>query len=309
MVERTAGAVRPFSGAVIILIVAIAIASANPVVGRGIVQEVPPFALSFWRFVAAAVALAPFAVRPLRAQRASFARQWKRLAAMGIVGFCGYNVFLYLGVQTTTAINAGLINAISPVIVLLVTWLLYRERIGALGVAGMVVGLLGVAATLTHGDPSVLYRLDFVPGDLLIVADVLCFVFYSNLLRRLEPGTNPIAFMLVVDLWALAAVTPFYLWELSQGQTFELTWHALAAILYVGVMSTAVSFTMYTHGAAILGASAAAQFIYLTPVFAAAMAMVFLGETLGIHHVVGALLICGGVYLSTRALRAVKPVT
>lgn len=307
MVERAAGAVRPSTGAAIIMVVAIAIASANPVVGRGVIQDIPPFALTFWRFVAAALALLPFAIGPWRAQSDKFARQWKRLAAMGIVGFCGYNAFLYLGVQTTTAINAGLINAISPVVVLLVTWLLYRERIGPIGVAGMVLGLLGVAATLTHGDPSVLVRLAFVPGDLLIVADVLCFVFYSNLLRKLEPGTNPIAFMLIVDLWALLAVTPFYLWELSQGQTFQLTWATLAAILYVGVMSTSVSFTLYTYGASVLGASAAAQFIYLTPVFAAALAMAFLGETLGLHHIVGAVLICAGVYLSTRALRPPKP--
>lgn len=304
MVERAEGAARPAMGAYVVLVVAMLIASANPVVGRGVIQDVPPFALSFWRFVAAAVALAPFAIGPLRAQRALFGRQWQRMAGMGLVGFSGYNAFLYLGVQTTTAINAALITTMAPVAILALTWAIYRERIGMIGVAGMVLGLAGVAVTVTHGDIAILYRLALVPGDLLVVLAVLSFAFYSLLLRKLEPGTNSIAFMFVVDLWALLAVTPFYLWELAQGQGFELTGSALGAILYVGVMATAVSFTMYTQAASVVGASAAAQVIYLTPVFASAMAVVFLGEDFGWHHVVGGLFICAGIYLSTRALRS-----
>ena len=303
MVERAEGAARSATGAYVVLVVAMFIASANPVVGRGIIQDVPPFALCFWRFVAAAVALAPFAMGPLHQQQALFRRQWKRLAAMGFIGFSSYNAFLYLGVQTTTAINAALITTMAPVAILAITWVIHRERIGAIGVAGMVLGLLGVAVTVTHGDLAILYRLDLVPGDLLMILAVLGFAFYSLLLRQLEPGTNPIAFMLIVDLWALLAVTPFYLWELAQGQSFAVTWGALGAILYVGVMATAVSFTMYTQAASVVGASAAAQVIYLTPVFASVMAVVFLGESFGWHHVLGAAFICGGIYLSTRALR------
>ncbi len=304
MVERAEGAARPATGAYLVLVVAMFIASANPVVGRGIIQDVPPFALSFWRFVAAAIALAPFAIGPLRLQRVQFGRQWRRLAAMGLVGFAGYNAFLYLGVQTTTAINASLITTMAPVAILALTWMIYRERIGAIGVGGMVLGLLGVAVTVTHGDLAVLYRLALVPGDLLMVLAVLCFAFYSLLLRKLEPGTNPIAFMFVVDLWSILAITPFYMWELAQGQSFVLTASALAAILYVGVMATAVSFTMYTQAATVVGASAAAQVIYLTPVFASVMAVVFLGESFGWHHVIGGLFICAGIYFSTRALRS-----
>ena len=300
-----AGLTRPW--AFVVLTVAMAIAAGNPVVGRAVVAEVPPVALTFWRFIAAVVVLGLFGTIPLWRQRALFLRHWKMMLAMGAPGIAGYNVFLYLGVQTTTAINAALITATVPVVVIAMIAVVHRERVSVKLALGMTIGLFGVAVTVMRGDLAVLLNLAFVPGDLLMLVAVFGFSFYSLLLRDLPKGLHPVAFMLVIHTIALIAVAPFYAWEISAGITFVPSGGAVAAILYVGVMATAVSFSMYNWAVSAVGVGSASQFVYLAPVFASVMAVAFLGETFRGFHLVGVILIFGGIYVATRRSRAAKP--
>jgi drug/metabolite transporter (DMT)-like permease len=288
-----------------VLTVAMAIAAGNPVVGRAVVAEVPPVALTFWRFLAAVAVLGVFGALPLWRQRHLFLRHWKMMLAMGAPGIAGYNAFLYLGVQTTTAINAALITATVPVVVVAMMAVVHRERIGAMLALGMGIGLIGVA--VMRGDLSVLLNLGFVPGDLLMLVAVFAFSFYSLLLRNLPQGLHPAAFMLVIHTIALITVIPFYAWEIGAGITFVPDAAAVGAILYVGVMATAVSFSMYNWAVSAVGVGAASQFVYLTPVFASLMAVAFLGEAFRGFHLAGVVLIFGGIYVATR--RAAKPKT
>lgn len=296
---------RPW--AFVVLTVAMAIAAGNPVVGRAVVADVPPMALTFWRFVAAVAVLALFGAVPLWRQRSVFLRHWKMMLAMGAPGIAGYNAFLYLGVQTTTAINAALITATVPVVVVGMIAAVHRERIRAKLALGMAIGLVGVAVTVMRGDLAVLVNLAFVPGDLLMLVAVFGFSFYSLLLRDLPKGLHPVAFMLVIHTIALITVAPFYAWEVGAGITFVPDGGAIAAILYVGVMATAVSFSMYNWAVSAVGVGAASQFVYLTPVFASLMAVAFLGETFRGFHLVGVILIFGGIYVATRRPRVAKP--
>jgi drug/metabolite transporter (DMT)-like permease len=286
---------------------AMAIAAGNPVVGRAVIAEVPPVALTFWRFVAAVAVLALFGAIPLWRQRHLFLRHWKMLLAMGAPGIAGYNAFLYLGVQTTTAINAALITATVPVVVVAMIAVVHRERISKMLALGMAIGLVGVAVTVMRGDLAVLLQLAFVPGDLLMLVAVFAFSFYSLLLRDLPGGLHPVAFMLAIHTIALITVAPFYAWEVSAGITFIPDGAAIGAILYVGVMATAVSFSMYNWAVSAVGVGAASQFVYLTPVFASLMAVAFLGETFRGFHLAGVILIFGGIFVATRRARPTKP--
>jgi drug/metabolite transporter (DMT)-like permease len=183
----------------------------------------------------------------------------------------------------------------------------HRERISAKLALGMGIGLIGVVVTVMRGDLAVLLSLGFVPGDLFMLIAVFGFSFYSLLLRDLPKGLHPVAFMLVIHTIALITVAPFYAWEIGASITFVPSGGAIAAILYVGVMATAVSFSMYNWAVSAVGVGSASQFVYLTPVFASLMAVAFLGETFRGFHLVGVILIFGGIYVATRRSRAAKP--
>jgi drug/metabolite transporter (DMT)-like permease len=292
---------RPVSRAwaYVLLTVAMAIAAANPVVGRAVIDEVPPMALTFWRFVAAAVALLPFGVRALWAERGVLRAHAPLVLVLGVLGVGVYNAFLYLGVQTTTAVNASLVVGSVPIAAALMTVVLLREPPPWRRVFGVLLGFAGIAITIGRGDLTVLGTLDVVPGDFLMLVAAFGFATYSVLLRRLPAGLHPVGFMLAIDLVALAGVTPFYAAEIALGYGFSLTWPVLGAILYVGVMATAVSFSLYNFGVAAVGSPTASQFVYLAPVFTSLMAVAFLDERLHPNHGAGIALIFAGIYLST----------
>ncbi|MBM3502269.1 MAG: DMT family transporter [Alphaproteobacteria bacterium] len=289
--------------AYLLLIVAMAIAAGNPVVGRAVIEDVPPMALTFWRFVAAAIALLPFGAAAMWRDRALLRRHAPLIGVLGVLGVGVYNAFLYLGVQTTTAINASLIVGAVPVAAALLTVVMLRETPHWRRAVGVALGFLGIVVTIARGDLSVVLDLAFVLGDLLMLISALGFASYSVLLRKLPRGLHPVGFMLIIDLVALAGTTPFYAAEVAMGHRFDVTPDVIGAILYVGVMATAVSFSLYNVGVAAVGSPTASQFVYLAPVFTSLMAVVFLGENLRLYHGAGIALIFAGIYLSTTADR------
>lgn len=295
MTRLSAWVLHPY----VLLTLTMAIGSANVVAGRAVVGEVPPLTLSFWRWFAAVVAILPFAIRPLWRHRYLFWRHRGLLLGIGAAGIAAFNSLLYLGLQTTTALNGSLILAIIPVSTVALTWMLFRERIG-LGVAlGMLAALVGVAAIILRGDPALLLSLSFNRGDLLVLVAVLCWAVYSILLGRLPAGVPAIPLMLATAFVGWVLLMPFYAWDLVAGRAMAVTPKTVMVILYVGVFSSAIAYLTFAKGVALVGASVAAQFTYLNPLFGGIWAIVLLGEALEAYHILGGALIFLGIYLST----------
>lgn len=295
MTRLSAWVLHPY----VLLTLTMAIGSANVVAGRAVAGEVPPLTLSFWRWFAALVAILPFAAASLWRHRFLFWRHRWLLLGISAVGIAAFNSFLYLGLQTTTALNGSLILAIIPVATVALTWLLFRERIGLRVAAGMVSALVGVAAIILRGEPALLLSLTFNPGDLLVLAAVLCWAVYSIMLGRLPPGVPQIPLMLATAFLGWVLLIPFYAWDLAAGRMMEVTPKTVLVILYVGIFSSAIAYLTFAKGVSLVGASVAAQFTYLNPLFGGIWAIVLLAESLESYHVLGGLLIFVGIYLST----------
>jgi drug/metabolite transporter (DMT)-like permease len=93
---------------------------------------------------------------------------------------------------------------------------------------------------------------------------------------------------------------PFYLWELAVVGPFFLTPAAVMSILYVALFPSVVAYFCWNRGIELIGANRAGLFSYLVPVFASAMAIFFLGETLQAYHVMGMALIIIGMVIFNR---------
>jgi drug/metabolite transporter (DMT)-like permease len=292
----------------VLLTLTMAVGSANLVAGRGVVGEVPPLTLSFWRWFTAVMVVLPFGIRPLIAQRQLFLRHWRLLLFISAVGIAAFNSFLYLGLQTTTALNGSLILAAIPVCTVAIAWIVFREHIGWPIALGMIAALLGVGTIILQGRPALLLDLAFNRGDILVLAAVLCWAVYSILLGRLPPGVPPMALMLVTAFLGWAMLIPFYVWDLAAGRHMVVTPAALVAIAYVGIFASVIGYAAFAKGVALLGANIASQFTYLNPLFGGAWAILLLGEELRTYHIAGGLLIFLGIYLATsrRSVRAGK---
>ena len=161
--------------AYLLLVFCTALWGSNAVVGRAVHTDLPPIGLAFWRNAAAlAVMLALSWPSPIR-QRHAILREWKWLVVAGALGISAFNALFYGGVHTTTAINASLVMALSPLVIPVFALFLLGERVTALQVAGMMISFAGVLVVMSRGEWGVFLAFAFVPGDLLIVAAVVCW--------------------------------------------------------------------------------------------------------------------------------------
>src|SRR5437667_6932825 len=126
----------------------------NWVIGRALRDAFEPVALNFWRWLIAALVLAPFALPELARARATLRRHAGLLALLALAGVAVFQTLVYLGLKTTTAINAVLLNSSAPLFMLLCSWMLERETATRRQLAGMLVSLVGLLLIVSHGPPG-----------------------------------------------------------------------------------------------------------------------------------------------------------
>lgn len=271
----------------------------NFVVGKAVDQSVPPIALAFWRWTLAGLIVLPFALRPLGRDAATLRASWRILLLLSALGIAVFNTLIYVGLQTTTAINALLLQSLMPVLIVLWSRIIFGERVTGRQAAGIAVSLSGAVLIITGGAPGVLLAFAFTRGDLWVAAAVTSYAAYTALLR-LRPAVHPLSFLTTTFLAGAAMLLPFRLLESGAGRPLELHGAALLAIGYVAVFPSIVSYLCYNRGVALIGANRAGVFVHLMPLFGSLMAVAFLGETFGPVHAAGLALILGGIALAAR---------
>lgn len=287
----------------------------NAVVGRLVAGQVPPLALNAMRWLLALAILLPLgwkAVGTPEARAAVLAR-WRPLALLGLFGVGTYNALQYLALTTSTAVNVTLIAASSPIWMLAIGALVYRERPSGYAMIGALLSLFGVAVVLARGDPGQLLAVRFVPGDLLMLAAALSWAFYSWLLARppaaiagdARPDWDWAAFLLVQVLFGLAWASAAAAAEAVIAPA-PIRWSGwvVLALVYLAIGPSVIAYRCWGLGVAAVGPAVAALFANLTPVFAAVLSAVVVGEPPRPYHVLAFALIAAGIVVSARPTAA-----
>ncbi|OAN43039.1 hypothetical protein A6A04_10115 [Paramagnetospirillum marisnigri] len=272
----------------------------NALVGRATVGQVPPIALSFWRWAIALLIILPFTARDMIRVAPLIRARWQVVTVMAVASVTAYNTLLYLALQTTTAINATLVATSMPVMLLILSRVWLKTPIRLAQGLGIALSLAGVLFIIGRGDPARLMGLGLAAGDLLMLAAVLSWTIYSAMLRRYPldvPGQTLLAVLIAIGT---VFILPLYLWEIASGVTMEVTWTAATAILYTAVFPSLLAYTFWNKGVAALGAAVAGQYTYLMPLFTAVLAVALLGESFHWFHGLGGVMIFGGLWLATR---------
>lgn len=272
----------------------------NALVGRAIVGQIAPFELAFWRWLLAFALLLPFTFRDVLAHRRLFLQNWKVVVLMGLFSVAAYNTLLYMAVQTTTAINATLVGASMPLMILMLGAVWLREAIRPAQGLGIAVSIAGVLTVVTRGDPAHLLNLTFTPGDGLMVLASLSWAVYSVMLRRYPLPVAGTTLLVVLIAVGLVAIIPFYVWQIVHAPVLVAGPAVFGAIAYTAVFASLLAYYFWNRGIAVVGAGTAGQYTYLIPLFTAALAVALLGEAFEWHHAVGGMLIFAGLGLATR---------
>ncbi len=275
--------------------------SGNWVVGRWIRGDVPPIALSFWRWAIAFACLLPWAWPHLRAQWRELLAHWKVLSLLGLFGGACHNALTYIGLAHTTATNGVLLASSTPIMIIALSWALFGKRLRRPEWIGMALSCAGILFIVSQGELARLLGLRPNEGDLWVLAAMLSWALYTVLLARRPPGLHPLSFLAAITLWGLAALVPFYLWEMAAGRLIIPGIPAFAAMAYAGIFPAALGFIFWNRAVAEVGGNRAGQFMHLMPAFGTLLAMIFLGEQPALHHLLGIALILAGIFLTTRA--------
>ncbi|MFD2206463.1 DMT family transporter [Kiloniella antarctica] len=278
----------------------------NFIVGRAISTEISPLTLSYWRWTIALICLLPFTVPALIKDWHLYRPVIGKMVVLGLLSVASFNTLLYYGLQTTPATNAALFNSMIPVIIIAISFLVFRERIRPLQILGIVISFCGVLTLLVRGNPQNLVGLSLNSGDFFILGAVLSWSLYSALMRWKPVGVSPFSFILLNVLIGEVVLTVLYMPGWIDAAPLEFTQNNLLAVFYAGIPVSIIAFLCWNEGVKHVGASLAGQFIHLLPIFAATLAIFLLGEQPEYYHGAGALLIGFGVWLSVRKSRRAK---
>jgi drug/metabolite transporter (DMT)-like permease len=275
----------------------------NWVLARALRESMPPVAMTFWRWTVAALVLAPFAVPRLAGKASVLRRAWPLLLALAITGGAIYQVAVYFGLRHTETINAVLLNAASPLTIVLAAWLVDGDKITMRQVWGTVISMIGLMIVLSRGDPAQLLHLRFSIGDLVILAVMPLWAFYTVMLRRRPMEIDNVSLIFLLGIFGSAALAPAYIFETLYIHAPPLTWSTVAAPLYTGCFASAAAYWCWNRGAELVGSNRAGFTTYLMPAFTTVLAVLLLDEEVHAFHVAGIVTILFGVWLSTSSGR------
>jgi len=278
--------------------------ASNAMVGRWVHAEVPPMTLNLLRWVLAFMILLPLSYRFLR-RGSPLWTHWRRLSMLGLVSIGAYNALQYLALHTSTPINVTLVASAMPVWVLLLGWLMHGERIHGRQVLGLLLSIAGVLLVLSRGDWQVLARMRFVPGDGYVLLATLSWAFYTWMLARpSEPAElrdDWAGFLMAQVFYGLgwSALFAAAEWTFTPAH-IVWSWHLVGAIVFIAVGPAVLAYRSWGAGIVRAGPQVAGFFTNLTPLFAALMSTLWLGEAPRLFHLIAFALIVGGIVVSSR---------
>ena len=279
----------------------------NVVAGKLAVGHIDPHVLMILRWTGALVAVLPFAIRPLKRDWPTIRGNLPLLFFYGAVGYATFNVLVYLAAHLTSGVNIAIEQVAVNIFVMILNFAVFRTRVRALQLLGVVLTILGVAITATHGDLGRILTLDVNLGDALVMLACLAYAIYSLTLRY-RPSTNWLSFLVVTFAGAIVASFGFQFVlgggpaQLASGFT-QITWQGWLIALYTVFFPSVISQMLYVRGVELIGPNRASLFINLIPFFGTVGSVLLLGETLEASHLVAAALIIVGIVLAEWSAR------
>ena len=273
------------------------------IAGRYVAAGVGPFSAAILRFCFATVLLLALTRRVEGRLPSLDRRQIGAVLLLGLSGVFAYNAFFFGGLRYIEAGRAAVIIATNPISITVFSAVLFRERIGAARIAGILISVAGAIVVITKGNVLGIFAQGLGRGELLIFGCVLSWTAYSLLGKRVMGRLSPLC---TVAYSSAAGTALLIVPALMEGMPGHLTGYGpleWAGIAYLGVFGTVIGFTGFYEAMQRIGPVSASQFINFVPINAIILAYLILREPLTRSLIIGTALVIAGVYLTNARAR------
>ena len=260
-----------------------------------------PIKLSFFRNLVVIFLLLPFVFQKMNIIYYIFKKNWKIIIFFSILSVSIFNTFMNIALTTSSVISTSLMPAFAPSMIIVLSFFIFNSKISSLQFIGIIISFIGFANIIIRGNILNLSSLNFVVGDIWMLACVSCWALYSSLIRKMPKEIDNISFLFLIFFIGNIFVIPFYIFESSINQSFTINeQYGWLLVLYCGIGPALISYLLWIKAIKIIGANNSGLFLSLIPIFSSLISIIFLKEKLELFHIVGALLIFTGIYLVIR---------
>jgi drug/metabolite transporter (DMT)-like permease len=275
--------------------------SGNFIVGKfATLYEVPPLTLNFFRWLIVWIILIPFTYRDIVKNIEIIKKNFFSTLIMSVTSISVFNSVVYYSLNFTQVLNGALMISIIPVLIVFISFIFKTEQINFSQILGLILSITGVAIIITRLDFTKLINLNLNKGDLWLLVAMLSWAIYSTMLRTHKTELKYLSFMSVIVSIGLIFLFPQFLFEINNHQIMRFNIPVFLITSYVVFFAGLGSYILWNKAVVIVGPNKAGIFLHLMPVFSSFMAIFLLNEKLMNFHIIGAIVIIIGIYLSSK---------
>jgi len=275
--------------------------SGNFIVGKfATLYEVPPLTLNFFRWLIVWIILIPFTYRDIVKNIEIIKKNFYSILLMSITSISIFNSVVYYSLNFTGVLNGALMISTIPVLIIFTSVIFKTEKINVTQILGLILSITGVITIITKLDFAKLVSLDLNKGDLWLLIAMFSWAIYSTMLKTHKTGLKYLSFISVIVSIGLIFLFPQFLFELNNQQIIKLNIAFFLITIYVFLFAGLGSYILWNKAVIIVGPNKAGIFLHLMPVFSSFMAIFLLNERLMNFHIIGAIIIVIGIYLSSK---------
>jgi drug/metabolite transporter (DMT)-like permease len=290
--------------AYIMLVCATLFWAGNFMIGKfAFLTNIPPMSLVFYRWSLVWLILLPFTFKEIVRSKDIILKNLPLLLFLALTSVGLFNSFTYLSLVYTQVINASLFNTAIPAIIILLCFLFKIEKTNKYQILGLIISVLGILSIITKLNLEIILSLNFNKGDLIMIGGVITWGLYSSFLKR-KTFTLPLLTLVhVLCSFGLIFIFPQFIYEFSQGQKIDLNIDLFYILIFLALFPSIGSYYCWAGAVSIIGANRAGIFLSLIPLFSTIMAIFFYKEQFQFFHLIGAILIILGLFLSNKEIK------
>ncbi|MFB4169399.1 DMT family transporter [Virgibacillus sp. JSM 102003] len=274
----------------------------NILLGKAI-NELPPFTIAFFRLVVAFMIILPFGIKKAWKYRFKMWEYKKPFVIMTLTGITFFNTFIYGALQFTTSTNVSVLETVIPVVTVVLSAILLKEKLLHKQKAGVFLSFVGAVWVVMDGNVFQLANMSWNAGDGIMIGAIGCWAVYSIIVKEYMHQFPQNAALLVMSAISIIVLFPFVVteWVVSGVPSSLLTPRNLSSLAYLGIFPSFIALVCYNRAVRILGASQASVFLNFLPIVTMIGAYFWLGESITVMKIIGVVAVICGVILTTKS--------